>query len=300
MHLTILARILSDRKLLDNVFSARWVTKQYAKRLSFSTERFIQTAVNEWHSSYWSSSSFALATLRDGQYRDALDLLSKVPWLGSLIDDFEDKDAFDILDVESLGLREYAISVADGGYNGNGECIDHAIASGLFLLQYTSFWYWILNYLKDTNEGAYLEAAGGYDYDILNLKTDFIPACRAVAFHNVLPVSQNARNIINSLSLNQYPLVYLSILCDEIQRWEPLSFWDQLLRRYTDYARSSLESNDLSLACFLRPRSSFLRAQLLVDNSVSQGAVLIRSSLAERLPDYKNILEVGVFRRRSM
>jgi len=89
--------------------------------------------------------------------------------------------------------------------------IDHAVASGLMLLKYTSVWYWLYKKAKDENKDLYKELNNNYKYPKEVFKKHVIPACRAVAYHNM-------SNFI--CNYNEEPLLYLAILCDELQMWD--------------------------------------------------------------------------------
>ena len=53
-------------------------------------------------------------------------------------------------------------------------------------------------------------ATSGFNYDMQNLETSIIPACRAVAFHNIQPTVSCAQQIIPLITLKGEPLIFLA------------------------------------------------------------------------------------------
>lgn len=147
---------------------------------------------------------------------DMLSLLRFMPWGGEA--GFE-KDIFEEFDqymsnknqqITSNDLEDYAYRVASSGYDGFSEgTVDHAVASGLFLFRYSTFWFWLAKRCK------YKEELGVYRDDYQ--RADVTRACFAAAAHNIIGVHAKG---LDPLNFATNPLVYLGILCDELQKWD--------------------------------------------------------------------------------
>jgi hypothetical protein len=147
---------------------------------------------------------------------DILTALADMSW-GRLADLRDDAfESFSIYgpkkqQVDASAIEEYAFLVASNGYDGHSEgTVDHAVASGLFLLRYSTFWYFLA---KDSGfEGEFSRYQdGGYP------KEDVVQACFATAAHNLI---QAYGEKYGRLSFDSNPLMYLGVLCDELQKWD--------------------------------------------------------------------------------
>lgn len=112
--------------------------------------------------------------------------------------------------ITGSNLEEYAYMVASSGYDGLSDgTVDHAIASGLFLFRYSTFWFWLA---KKNNFGdVFAVYRKGYDKD------DIASACLATAAHNI--IGFHAKKF-EPLSFEKNPILYLGVLCDELQKWD--------------------------------------------------------------------------------
>ncbi|WP_150266137.1 hypothetical protein [Paenibacillus tepidiphilus] len=138
--------------------------------------------------------------------------LDHIPWLSDL--DIETNSGLELLNDSSLcpiHLKEYAFKMANEGYSGV-TVIDHGIASGLMLLKYTSIWYWICKESEKLNNGLYEELTRDFKYPLAVFTKHVIKACRVVAYHNL--------NVSEFRFSQSNPLLYLSVLCDELQVWD--------------------------------------------------------------------------------
>lgn len=124
-------------------------------------------------------------------------------------------------------LMAYGSGAADLGYFGRPPAVvDHAFASGSLLLQLTSLRYWLVRTVAAQQPSAAELLSGrkasdrwpGFSYDYSALIDNIVPACHAVASHNFLPGAMVATSAL-PFSLEHGPLVFLSVLCDELQQW---------------------------------------------------------------------------------
>jgi hypothetical protein len=124
-------------------------------------------------------------------------------------------------------LKAYANTVAKQGYvMGDQPSVDHAYASGLLLLQLTSLRYWMVCTINEQDPplGDILSGSDsmdrwpGFGYKKEILINDIVTACHATAAHNVLKTVPGAVDEL-PYKLLPSPLVFFSVLCDELQKW---------------------------------------------------------------------------------
>jgi hypothetical protein len=151
---------------------------------------------------------------------DMLSLLRLIEWgkeTGLSNDGFEAFSLYGPENQQIAGsmLEDYAFKVASGGYDGFSEgVVDHAVASGLFLLRYSTFWFWLAK--ENGFEGPFANFKGkgfpkGYPVD------DVVSACLATAAHNLKGIYGSK---YGPLDVDKNPLIYLGVLCDELQKWD--------------------------------------------------------------------------------
>lgn len=168
---------------------------------------------------------------------ELLEQLNKAPWLSDLNKRWPDtiSKAFDInkptgkmkkklFNPSGDFLFAYAKSVATNGYNdsGKGE-IDHAIGSGFLLFQLSSFKYWLAlkcgkQFKKELGGEGDKKRFPYFAYRLESLFEYILPACHAAASHNILENVKISKKVL-PIRLSNSPLLFLSILCDEIQKW---------------------------------------------------------------------------------
>jgi len=294
------AETQKDRQKIDSVFSLDWIKGQ-CSGISAAAEAALAAAHGAWMSKFGVLMLPGTGSCGPGSYTEVLQRLAQAPWLADLLPEFQGKDIFDVLDSTS-SIRNYAFEVAREGYGGDGHCVDHAVASGLFLFQYTSFWYWIVNTVKaDASIEIYNEITSGLNYEPENLVTDFVAACKAVAFHNIQPKTRASKLIIPTLTLDNEPITFLGVLCDELQRWDRSPAGWARLDEYRLSSKSALEAGDLQImvqgtrespiAFFVvRERNNNQDR----NNELSKLAKAFRDDLQKRLPEYSNVLLVAV------
>jgi len=172
---------------------------------------------------------------------DVLARLRHMPWgkFANLRDDiFESFSIFGPKQqqVTADDLEDYAYLVAAGGYDGLSEgTVDHAVATGLFLFRYSTFWYWLARENGfDDIFAPYAE--GGYP------EKDVIAACFAAAAHNLIGV--HARG---PLIFEKNPIMYLGVLCDELQKWDRFPAGERYLRDLKSFEEYCTDSERIKL-----------------------------------------------------
>ncbi len=83
--------------------------------------------------------------------------------------------------------------------------VDHAVASGIFLLQYATYWYWLMDVMKHKNIEIYRKL-GGFGYSAKGVQ-QIVEACRAAAYHNII-----INDEISKFRIEKDPLLFLGIL----------------------------------------------------------------------------------------
>ncbi len=206
---------------------------------------------------------------------------------------------FSILDFnDSKLLEEYAFEVAKSGYSpdpGGEGSLDHAVGSGLFLLRYSSFWYWLLKHVHDNAPASLNMATSGFNYDPLNLEESIIPACRAVAFHNIQPSVKGADQIIPRITLHSEPLLYLSVLCDELQIWDRSPAGMEHLDNYREYAKVALDGDDIEIVCNGPRLRAKGRMTIRINSEVRKSfRDKLFNTLDKRLPTWQELIDIEV------
>jgi hypothetical protein len=146
---------------------------------------------------------------------DMLSALRLMPWGRSagLADDiFESFNAWGPQNqqITANNLEDYAYRVASSGYDGFSEgTVDHAVASGLFLFRYSTLWFWL------ASENSFEEPLTAFRDNYSS--RDIACACFAAAAHNIIGVHAKE---IEPLDFEKNPLIYLGVLCDELQKWD--------------------------------------------------------------------------------
>lgn len=199
-------RARSEIRAVDRLFRATTIT-----RLMDSTDTGLKRAVTSLINSLRIEPFEAIQNPEDIVAR-----LRHLPW-GSKAnfrdDTFESFLVYGPRNQQITGeaLEDYAYLVAAGGYDGLSEgTVDHAIATGLFLFRYSTFWYYLA---KETGFEDVFEAFqdGGYP------EKDVVAGCFAAAAHNL--IGRHARSY-GSLLFEKNPIIYLGVLCDELQKWD--------------------------------------------------------------------------------
>ena len=68
-------------------------------------------------------------------------------------------------------------------------------------------------------------------------------------YHNFQPSVPGASEVLKKITLDDYPILYLAIACDELQRWDRYPAGDAVLRNYEETAAAWPEGDDIELSC---------------------------------------------------
>lgn len=208
-----------------------------------------------------------------------IDKLDYIPWLVDL--DSDNKSGLTTLydgSIHSKSLKEFALELANIGYSGV-TVIDHGIASGLILLKYTSVWYWICSEAQKKDTDLYEELTRNFKYPIHVFHKHVVNACRAAAYHNL-----NESNFKFDLS---NPLLYLSVLCDELQ------VWDRFLSGHEHVDNWSTVKHCMSEDIQAERTNNTFEVPMLHISCAEVFSKKIISTLDKRLLDWREFVQVS-------
>lgn len=241
----------SDRRKVDAIFGWRFLKSQLPANIKPTTIEAFARFRLQWCDRFigqFPVSQKSLASISDGV--TLICRLASVPWATELVPSWQDiTDAFHMFDSEvapsqETPLEQFALLISR---DENGPAVDHAIASGLLLFRYTTYWYWIMNTVREQELEAWLDYQGAnvevWDYEPKNLHVSIAPACRATAYHNVNP----SRIGMAKLTLEADPLLFLSIICDGLQQWYRPPVGSEYHHRPQVYRRKNISPNDISI-----------------------------------------------------
>jgi hypothetical protein len=257
-----------------DMFNKDFIMKHVGKPLD-RTMSDLETLYNEFSESYvvpsYSEQSSAL---------ELIDKLDDIPWIDYLLE--ETQPGLKILSLpedKHERLILFTQNVATNGYvegKVNPE-VDHAVASGLMLLKYTSVWYWIYKKAMKHYPNLYAELTKSYNYPEDVFRKHVIPACRAVAYHNIKGMKFN---------YEKHPLLYLEVLCDELQMWD--RFWSgtEYFDKWQEYEHCMAEqlSTEISFINSYEYKINFIVSKKL--------QAKLTSALDEKLEDWQSFIKL--------
>ena len=193
------------KNIFADMFEFKFIQK-YAGELTSSSQISLQEIISKCFDEYPNRNIHETTTTLE-----LLQNLNTIPWLKSL--GYQTTAGLEVLaSSKEMGkdINEFAVQMATIGYNGD-PVADHGIIGGLMLLKYSSYWYYICEKARNQYPNLWKELTANFKYPIPVLIEHVIPACRAVAYHNMSGVKFNFK---------EEPLLYFSVLCDEIQTWD--------------------------------------------------------------------------------
>lgn len=152
--------------------------------------------------------------------KQLIESLDYIPWLTELFPSYQSGlEAMNSAHSIGAGLPSFAYQMASTGYDGH-PVVDHGIAGSLILLKYTSIWYWLSKHAAKRYPLLHEELNAQFHYNQPTLEKHVISACKAIAYHNMTDIR---------FSLEQEPLLYLAVLCDELQIWDRFHSGSELI-----------------------------------------------------------------------
>ncbi|TAK60923.1 MAG: hypothetical protein EPO24_06315 [Bacteroidetes bacterium] len=130
-----------------------------------------------------------------------------------------------------------------------------------------------------------------FNYNPENIVNDILPACRSAAHHNIQPIVENTDLLIKSITLENDPLTFLSVLCDEIQKWDRFNAQEGKWSDPWEFAAETLEAADLEIKVLDDHRNQQV-AKVRIHNRNFKSSKL-RSDLDKRLPGWTDVLSIS-------
>lgn len=159
------------RKFVDELFEFPSLESEVINQFEGQDRDFAARAMSRTHQYFvakYGDDKWPKRTSKTNNPMTILNRISYIPWLADLNSSFvrRSNDIFSVFDTSTRradDLAQFAYNTAKDGYGKNGlGAVDHAVASGLILLQYTSYWYWLMTNLEKVDpEGFKVIAARG-------------------------------------------------------------------------------------------------------------------------------------------
>lgn len=293
-HIEVNGKVQIDEeglRLYDGMFKYAWIKKHIIGDLRPEYEAILRRLCGEFGRNY---KSWELADEPDSEL--IIKKLSNVIWVNEFLPDQAEKtDAFVWLALKTFDptgeeLRREAMHIATQGYRKAGQKnaeaqVDHAVASGLMLFQYTSAWYWLYHKIRLVDQQMYDSVTQTAKYEVPFFIKHIIPGCRAVIYHNLQQIGE--QNI--KLELAKDPLLYLAVLCDELQVWD--RFYAGTSRIITWRQSVQITAEDMMIDVDLNGNEMFIVTEFF--NVAKEQRVAIREKLDQRLDGWDKLIQLG-------
>lgn len=178
--------------------------------------------------------------------------------------------------ITSDDLEEFAYRVASTGYDGFSEgTVDHAIASGLFLLRYSTLWYWL------AAENGFTDFFKPYKNNYPS--TDIAAACFATAAHNL--IGTHAKKV--KLEFEKNPIMYLGVLCDELQKWDRFPAGERHIVDLSSFEKYCTDSERIKVEAKWDGNEVILRIE---EKQLAKGII---ETLEKRLDSFERFVKIN-------
>lgn len=218
-----------------------------------------------------------------------IEALEHIPWLAELLPSY--RSGLETMNSEHSigpGLTPFAYQMAATGYDGK-PVVDHGVAGSLMLLKYTSIWYWLSEHADQRYPVLHEELNARFRYRMHVLEKHVVSACRAVAYHNMTEVK---------FRLEEEPLLYLAVLCDELQVWDRfhsgsafIDSWETIKHCMAEDLEAELIVSEAN-----EPMLHLMASQLHYDKLL--GSLKKRLAQWERYVQFSKVVESSFFDRR--
>ncbi len=292
-HIVVESKVHIDEQGLrqyDRMFELEWIRQHIIGDLTPEYESILDGLCGEFRKNYkrWN-------LVDEPTPEIIIKKLCDVNWVNDfLMVQEKKKDAFSWLALESFDptgerLRNEAMRIASEGYHFSEKKdsetkVDHAVASGLMLFQYTSAWYWLYHMIRQINNNMYESVTQTAKYEVQFFEKHIIPACKAVIYHNL----QKVGDYILKLELDKDPLLYLAILCDELQVWD--RFYVGTNRIITWRQKVQVTAEDMMIDVDLNGNDMVIVLEFF--NVAKEQRVSIREKIDSRLTGWESIIQL--------
>lgn len=273
------------RRKIDELFDFKWLESEVLSEIEDNEKNWIRKVLFKAHlkfkKRYWNKIPYK--TYQSNNPIEIINRISYMPWIYDLgLQTDNQKDVYVLFNsdnIEAKDLKSFAYEIANFGYDKKGiGKVDHAIASGLLLLQYSSYWFWILDTIKNMDVNAYNIIYKSFSIPNIHI---IINACRDTAYHNI-----QLNNTDKKFNIEEDPLLFLEILCDELSIWERFSASNKnLLDSWNE--NTFLESTDIMVS--LKPDILGTFAHFEIHNK-NFDLSIITKALDMKLQNWKEIV----------
>jgi len=210
------------RRKIDNLFDFKWLESEVLSEFEDKEKKWMRDilfkAYQKFKKQYWNKIPYK--TYQSNNPIEIIERIGYMPWIYEISLHKGYKNDIYVLfnsnNREANELKSFAYKVAKSGYDKKGKgIVDHAIASGLLLLQYSTYWFWIIHAIKHMEFKAFKMLTRSFSTSNIDI---IIDACRDTAYHNI-----QLKNTDKKFNLEEDPLLFLEILCDELSIWERFS-----------------------------------------------------------------------------
>ena len=165
--------------------------------------------------------------------------------------------------------------------------LNHAVCSGLILLQSTSYYYMLHSAIgASKRSGTLIDVVGRYELKDRNYSVDLwwaglVWATAATAIHDRYQVLVTKKRSGDKLSFADDPLAFLGILVDEMQFWDRFKVFD--LTKDHKFDDVPTQSSEVTLG---------VQGGKIQFAAPAHEIVTLEKSLNERLSDWRQIVSV--------
>jgi len=281
----------SDRKLIDSLISWEHL-KTITLGINTRTESHLKEIFNSFKAKYLSNMPPPTNCYEINNGVKILERLSCVPWAVDLYGNWNGFNLFQILQPEldhnGLPILQNYAYTTEKMMLSNQMRINHGIIGSLIITQYSLFWQWIYMKIKDIDIESYNDLSNGEDINIMKFIRFDLPAYRSIAYHNIHPKSDTNLSGIIDISLNNDPISFLSMLCNDLQVYincnESRNHNDKLL--YLSY-RAHRTSEGVILLDGMK--SNIHRTELCINNNDADELLI---KLEQRLNDINSVISI--------
>jgi len=129
-----------------------------------------------------------------------------------------------------------------------------------------------------------------YNREGLSNLRDIVAKQELSRLHNIRPDIYNGKKLLDNITLVQNPICYLSIFCDELQRWDRFAAGISLLRKFRNWKEFSLESHEIKLS-LQGNFDSNICAEFIIDNE-EYDVEELKNILVQRLKNIDKIISI--------
>lgn len=194
------------------------------------------------------------------------------------------KDLFESFEETDDLYRINGVLINKNGY------INHALIGGLIIYKYVVHWYKLYDYLETNN----IRRISEYKYNNFT---------RAAIREGIVCIALHDNN--DKISFNQNSILYLAVLCDELQVWDRYASGNEAISAEISHLvdiqncsmkgnRSAInykmEANEIDLACFIDVKLNKKLYFITSSNSIEEK---LTKNLTDKLEGFNTFIEIA-------